>query len=293
MEWMQTMKKTIRYLENHILEDDYDVSKELGISSYYLQKGFRIITGYSMNEYVRNRRLYLAALEIIEDKDKVIDIAYKYGYETPESFSKAFSRFHGVSPMQLKKDSSQLHVFLPLKISIEIQGGNEMDFIVEKMDGFKVIGFESEVSYDTSYQDIPKLWQDFHQKYLNCLMTKHSENEIEETILKCHIGMFGICVDASEGKGHFKYLIAGMYNGEDIPEGMVTYEFPDLTWAKFLSIGQLPTALQAVNTKIFKEWLPGNPDYDIAMSANIEYYSLGNPESSHYESAIWIPVKSK
>ena len=98
MEWTESLRGAIAYMERHLYEDigADDVAEEVHISSYYLQKGFRIMTGYSIGEYIRWRRLYLAALDVISGEEKVIDLAYKYGYETPESFTKAFSRFHGI-----------------------------------------------------------------------------------------------------------------------------------------------------------------------------------------------------
>lgn len=296
MEWTESIRKVIGYLEEHLLDvdGDFNAAAEVGISQFYLQKGFRVMTGYSMAEYVRSRRLYLAALDIIADKEKVIDLSLKYGYDTPESFTKSFSRFHGVTPMQLRKDPSKLHVFLPLKIKIEIQGGNEMDYIVEKMENFKIIGLEREFSFDSSYEQIPKYWDEVCGKYLRRLMkTGKPENEFEETLLQCHVGLFGVCIHDSDKSDKFRYLIAGIWQGETVPEGMITYEFPDMEWAKFLCKGPLPGALQSVNTKIFREWLPGNPQYEIAMEANVEWYSEGDTQATDYESAIWIPVKRK
>ncbi|MBP3476917.1 MAG: AraC family transcriptional regulator [Lachnospiraceae bacterium] len=296
MEWTECIKKTIACLEAHLLDVDeaYDVAADVGMSSFYLQKGFRIMTGYTMAEYVRNRRLYLAALEILTDKDKVIDIALKYGYDTPESFSKAFSRFHGVSPMQLRKDTSKLRVFLPLKIKIEVQGGNDMDYIVEKEKAFKVVGFEKEFFMDAAYTEIPKFWDEFCARYMAKLMrTGKPEGDIEEAICKHHVGLFGICIDDIGKGGRFRYMIAGPYAGGEIPEGLSLYEIPELEWVKFLCKGPLPGALQSVNTKIYNEWLPGNSEYEIAAGIDIEWYSEGNPQSLDYESAIWIPVKRK
>lgn len=296
MEWTECIKKTIQCLETHLLDGDetYHVAAEVGVSAFYLQKGFRIMTGYSMAEYVRNRRLYLAALEIIADKEKIIDIALKYGYDTPEGFSKAFSRFHGVSPMQLRKDTSKLHVFLPLKIKIEVQGGNELDYTVEKEKSFKVVGFEREFSIDSSYADIPKFWDEFRVRYMAKFMrTGQPEGETEETIWNCHVGMYGICIDDIGEDGRFRYMIAGPYTEGKIPKGMSLYEIPELEWVKFMCKGPMPGALQSVNSKIYNEWLPGNTEFEIAMGIDIEWYSESDPQSLDYESAIWIPVKRK
>lgn len=296
MEWTETIRTSIEYMEHHLLDQIIaeDVAKEVQVSSFYLQKGFKFMTGYSIAEYIRNRRLYLAALDVLSGKDKIIEIAYKYWYDTPESFTKAFTRFHGLSPMQLKKTPSSMNVFLPLKISIIIQGGNDMDYVVEKMKGFKIIGFEKVFSFDSSYEEIPKFWDEFCEKYCGPqLMKNQSKGAIEETICNCCVGEFGVCIDDTGKEGTFRYLIAGTYTEGEVPEGMVTYEFPDMEWAKFTCKGPMPGALQSVNTKVFKEWLPGNHDYEITMGANIEWYSKGDPQSVDYESGIWIPVKTK
>ena len=295
MEWITSVKKAIKYMDEHLMEPKCaeNVANEVAISSFYLQKGFKIVTGCSVTEYIKNRRLYLAALDVIADKEKVIDLAFKYGYETPESFTKAFSRFHGVSPMQLKKDSSKIKVFLPLKIKITIQGGNDMDYVVEKMKCFKVIGFEREFDYDNSYKEIPEFWDEFCQKYMTPLKKGELQGEVAETICNCNIGEYGVCIDDTGTEGKFRYLIAGIYTGGEVPQGMSVYEFPGLEWAKFSCKGPMPGSLQTINTKIFNEWLPGNDEYEIAMGANIEWYSKGDGSDMDYESAIWLPIKRK
>ena len=291
MEWTESLKRSINFMENHLLEDisPDDVAAEVHISSFYLQKGFSIMTGYSIGEYIRYRRLYLAALDVIAGSAKVIDLAYRYGYDTPESFTKAFSRFHGVSPAQMKKTFNKIHTFLPLKITVSVQGGNDMDYAVEKMNVFSVIGYEYEVRYDDSYQTIPKLWDQF------CEHSDHGDNspEVQQAIDICKIGEFGICIDDNPGGDTFHYLIVGHYNGGPVPEGMKVFEIPAAEWAKFHCTGPLPGSLQAVNTKIFKEWLPGNPDYEFSMNMNIEWYSMSDCSQPDYESEIWIPVKRK
>ncbi len=296
MEWTESLKFVISYIEKHILEEINinKISNEVHISPFYLQKGFSIITGYTIGEYIRYRRLYLAAFEVISGNEKIIDIAYKYGYDTPESFTKAFRRFHGVSPAQMKKCPVKIKTFLPLKISISISGGNEMDYIVERMKGFKVIGFEREISFDSGYSEIPKFWNEFCEKYMKPLQnSENPQTPEEQTIADCRIGEYGVCIDDIGKDGKFRYLIAGTYRGGDVPDGMTVYELPDMEWAKFKCIGPMPEALQSVNTAVFRDWLPNNPNYKIAMGVNIEYYFMGDTSSPDYESAIWVPVERK
>ena len=297
MDWTENLRSAIAYMEQNLLEDINadDVAESVHVSSFYLQKGFSIMTGYSIGEYIRSRRLYLAALDVVSGQEKIIDIAYKYGYETPESFTKAFTRFHGVSPAQIKKDTNKIKPFLPLKVIVEIKGGTDMDVTVERMEGFQLIGFEKVFETADAYEKIPVFWGEFRDKYLLPLLYygKQPENAVEETIRNCSVGEFGVSIDDLGEKGKFRYLIAGRYTGGEVPEGMSVFEFPDMDWAKFRCVGSMPGALQSVNTKVFREWLPGNPDYEVAMYANIEWYTPGDMSSNDYESGIWLPVKRK
>lgn len=291
MEWIGSLKLAINYMEKHLLENISadEVANAVYMSPFYFQKGFKIMTGYSVGEYIRYRRLYMAALEAISQNEKIIDLAYKYGYDTPESFTKAFSRFHGVSPKQMQGDAKKIKTFLPLRINVSVKGGNDMDYVVEKMEEMKVIGYERNFSYETSYKEIPKFWDEF---CADCTNGKNDE-QIQAISEECMIGEFGICIEDNSKEKEFLYMIAGKYNGNNVPQGMKIFEIPALEWAKFKCTGPMPGSLQAVNTQIFKEWLPGNPDYEIATGMNIEWYSKGDCSAIDYESEIWIPVKKK
>lgn len=297
MEWTETLRRTIDYLEAHLLENGAaeGAARAVHLSPLYLQRGFKLVTGYSMGEYLRNRRLYLAGLEAIAGREKIIDLAYRYGYDTPESFSKAFSRFHGVSPAQLRQSPEHLIPFLPLKITLSIRGGQGMDFIVEKLENFQLIGMEREFSPETSYREIPKFWDEFRKAHCAPLWAgKPPETALEKAIRECNIGEFGVCIDDCASPGRFRYLIAGKYDGREIPEGLTVCTLPELDWARFRCSGPMPEALQSVNTKIFQEWLPGNPEYEIAWGANVEWYSVEKEITApDYESEIWIPVRHR
>lgn len=289
MEWTETIRAAIDYMENHLLEEIRiaEIAEAVSMSPFYLQKGFHFMTGYTMVEYIRNRRLYQAALDVIAGKEKIIDLAFRYGYDTPESFTKAFTRFHGISPTQMKKGNRTIQVFLPLKIQITIQGGNAMEYTIEKMESFQVIGFERRFNNETSYREIPKFWDEMMGD--NASIT----NQQRKISAQYNIGEYGVCIDDIPGGKEFRYLIAGKYEGGEITDGMTVYTFPEMEWAKFPCRGRLPGALQSVNTKIFNEWLPGNHEWEIALPANMEWYACGESDAADYQSAIWIPVKKK
>jgi len=298
MEWLSCIKNAIDYMENNLLtiERAEDVAKYLNISTLYLQRGFQIITGYNIGEYIRNRRLYLAAVQLAGCGEKIIDVALEYGYDAPESFTKAFTRFHGATPSEIRKDRTRIKTFLPLRVHIIIQGGYGMDYVVEKMAAFQVIGFSKEILFDTAYAEIPKFWDEIREKFCSksLLVGNTHMNEVEQAFYDNHIGDFGICIDDIEKDGMFHYMIAGKYAGGNVPKEMELYKIPATLWAKFKCVGALPSAIQTVNTQIWNEWLPGNKEYELDGKVNIEWYSnYGNTQSADYQSAIWLPVKSK
>lgn len=296
MEWLTCIKSSIDYIETNLLEIKSidEVAASCYVSSFYLQQGFQILTGYSIGEYIRSRKLYLAALDLINTEEKVIDIAFKYGYETHESFSKAFKRFHGFSPSQVKNKRNYIHKYEPLTINVSIHGGNvmELKYKITTLFPLKLIGFMKEFDFETPYKEIPLFWDEICEKFANNIYAGNEpSNDYEKAIIDNCIGEFGVCYECKNGK--FKYLIAGKYAGGKIPEGMVVYEFPRSTWAIFDCIGPCPEALQSLNTKIFKEWLPLNKEYELSGDGNIEWYDCVNGEKtdSDYRTQIWIPVK--
>jgi AraC family transcriptional regulator len=170
-----------------------------------------------------------------------------------------------------------------------------MDYKIVPMFRLKLIGFERIFNIETSQKKIPKFWDEICEKYANNVYAgKEPANPCEKAIADNCIGEYGVCIDDMDG-GRFRYLIAGRYTGGELPDGMVLYEFPRGEWAVFNCVGPMPDALQNVNTYIFKEWLPGNPDFEICGNANVEWYDCVNGEKTDpdYHSAIWIPVRRK
>lgn len=296
MEWLACIRQAIGYMEDHLTDgiDLEDVAGAVHLSPFFLQRGFSLMTGYGVGEYLRSRRLYEAALLLRNGGEKVIDVALRCGYETPESFTKAFARFHGATPTQVREGAA-FRTFLPLTIQLSIQGGNAMDYKITPMFPFKVIGFQKEFDYETSYAEIPRFWDEICEKYAYPVYAGNEPaNPYEQALVDNCIGEYGVCIDDIPG-GKFRYLIAGKYTGGPVPEGMVLYEFPRGEWAVFNCVGPNPQTLQSVNTRIFREWLPGNADYELSGVATVEWYDCvnGEPTDPDYHSAIWVPVKRR
>lgn len=164
-----------------------------------------------------------------------------------------------------------------------------MDYQIEKMDAWKVIGVSRRFSTESSYQEIPKFWDE----HFALCGSQGYRDEVMQALETYNVGEFAICIDDSPESGTFRYMIAGPYSGGPVPDGLEVYELPQATWAKFRCIGPLPGSLQSVNTEIFQQWLPGNPKYEMAGTYNIEWYSCGDTGSADYESGIWMPVREK
>lgn len=130
MEWIAAIQRAISYMEEYLLEEiNYeDVARQVHTSSYEFHRAFSFLSGMTANAYIRNRRLSLAGKEVVETSAKITDIALKYGYETSESFTKAFTRFHGVAPKYAREAGAKLVLFNPLVIKITVEGGKSMDY---------------------------------------------------------------------------------------------------------------------------------------------------------------------
>ena len=286
MEWITGIQNAVNYIENHITEDlDYDIiAKHAACSNFYFQRIFGILCGITLGEYIRSRRLTLAGSELSATDEKVIDIALKYGYESPESFARAFSRFHGITPSEAKRDGSRLKSFSRLSVQIILKGGNIMDYRIVEKEAFKVIEkVETHSIVDSvNVNTIPEFWERAHKDgTINTLLEA-----------SCKDGyIFGICYgNMPTDSKTFDYAI-GAACGEDCiaPEGYRINEIPARTWAVFECRGAMPDAIQELWHKICSEFFPTS-GYKPTYEMDIEAYTEGDMGSSDYRSEIWVPV---
>ena len=285
MDWTNAIQNAVDYIEKNITADITveDVAEHVFFSPFYFQKGFSMLCGFSVSEYIRNRRLALAGVDLASADEKIIDIALKYGYDSPDSFTRAFTRFHGASPSAVRKGEVMIRTFAPLKLEISLKGGYIMNYKIEKKESFTVLGVSRTFDYETCKKEIPEFW------------SEHYASGGGKNVL----GMLGVNIDCEMGHSSFEYLIADFYeDNREIPEGCVVKIIPEFTWAVFSCDGPMPEALQDVNQKIFSEWLPAIREYEFAAGFCIEMYDdpsrypKGNRDEN-YHSEIWIPVKKK
>ncbi len=285
MDWTEAIGKAITFIEEHIMEDLSvgEIAKQVCISPFYFQKGFSLLCGFTVSEYIRKRRLALAGAELVSTDVKVIDAALKYGYDSPDSFTKAFTRFHGITPGMVRKEGATLRAFAPLKINLTLKGGYLMDYKIMQKDSFTVVGALKMFQYQNAHEEVPVFWKE------------HFASENGKNIC----GMYGINHDEAMAGDVFEYMIADNYDPtKEVPEGFVTKVIPAYTWAVFPCKGAMPDTLQATNTKIFSEWLPACREYEIAAGYCIELYDDAEKyengiNDENYYSELWIPVKKK
>ncbi len=286
MDLVSSLQHALSYIEEHIRDDDLgmqSIAASSRASPGELQKIFSVVTGMSVAEYIRCRRLYLAALDI-NSGTRVIDSALDYGYESPDSFTKAFSRFHGCNPREIKDDASKIKVFLPFSISISVDGGSSLNPEISPMPSFTLVGVSYEYTYANAKKMIPGFWQDFY--------SQKRSSRTYDFIRANGIGSYGICNDCRDESG--TYVIAGQYRGGKIPEGFSLVEVPQLTWAKFRCTGPVPSAIQSMNSTIYRNWLATNGTYDLDGTLDIEWYSPeGAMSDLDYRSEIWLPVRKR
>ena len=271
--WIEGFQASIDYIEDNLTEelDIGKIAKIAALSPFYYQRIFGAMCGMTVGEYIRARRMTMAAQELAGSDCKVIDIAMKYGYDSPDSFAKAFQRFHGINPAQARETGASLRSFAPLHIKITLEGGNMLDYKIVEKAPFTVVGVKKRFSAETSYKEIPKFWDEWMS---------------DRKGLK---GMFGLCTDM-DGKT-FDYWIADLYlPWEEIPEDCFTYPVPGGYWALFRCEGPLPDSMQKVNTQIWSEWLPSLKGYTFAGNYSLEFYLPPAKNPADTVSYIGIPL---
>jgi AraC family transcriptional regulator len=250
MDFIQNLHRAIDFIEEHILEQiTYeDVAKHLFISSYHFHRTFSLVTGITANEYIRNRRLSMAGQEISMSNAKVIDVALKYGYDSPESFTKAFTRFHGITPNVARRAGMKLKSFNRLLIKIKLEGGTVMDYRIEKREGFKLLAkvakFRNESISEEGNTEIPDFWKQCGENgTFDILKQNTSKHDI-----------YGACAPISKESTHFGYGIGMEFTGGSVPKGYNIWEIKPTLWAVFKCTGETGDCIGETRGKSFQSF---------------------------------------
>lgn len=274
---IHAFNRTIDYIES-VLTDEIDEKKIAHLSGYSYPmfcRIFSILANYPLSEYVRLRKLTNAAIDLREGTERVIDIACKYGYESADAFTSAFKKFHKYTPSEVR-NGAVFKVFSPIRLSLTIQGGKNMDITIEKKDAFKIAGLKA-VGIENS--KCPDIWDTLFQKY--------SDEELE----KLGSGQaYGTCYEPSN-KNTINYMAA--YDVKDVERakelGLDILEVPEAEYAVVKLKGAVPSCIHKGWKYVVEIFLP-EQGYKHAGTPDFEVYKDGDMDSPEYEMELWVPI---
>ncbi|URN82749.1 AraC family transcriptional regulator [Acetobacterium wieringae] len=288
MDSLSSMNNALTYIESHLTEviDFKELSKIALCSEYHFKRMFSFLSGISLSEYIRRRRLTLAALELKDSNLRIIDIAMKYEYGSADSFSRAFYSVHGILPSEARNESAQIKAFPRMTFQLSIQGGCEMNYRIVEKEPFRLVGYKKRVPMVFSGVN-PEITKMYELLTSEVIVQLKSLSNIEPA------GMISASTNFSEGRMEEKGEL-DHYIGVATPSNDAGYfdklEVESNTWAVFESIGPFPETLQNIWGRIYSEWFPSS-GYESVNGPEIlwnESIDLHNPK---YRSEIWIPVK--
>ncbi|MCB8814691.1 effector binding domain-containing protein [Desulfosporosinus sp. SRJS8] len=249
-------------------------------STFHFQRMYHMITGVTIAEYMRRRRLTLAAQDILSGK-KIIDVAYRYGYETPEAFTKAFGKMHGISPSAARELGANLKAYPKLSFHISIKGDKDMNYKIVDKGIFTVVGKQRRITMvdGENFIQVPAFWDD-------CI----KDGSYEWISSKAgKLGLLGISKDF--GKDEFNYIVGVEEIKDTLPKGYVSANIPAATWAVFESVGALPETLTDIIRRIYSEWFPATGYQHDLCTPVLEVYPEGDKFSPDYRCEYWVPLK--
>ncbi len=281
MEWVEKLNQSMDYIEQNLTKElDYEqLGRVACCSSYHFQRMFTYMAGMTLSEYVRRRKMSLAAEDLLSGEEKIIDLALKYGYASPTAFTRAFESIHGASPTAVRSERLSVKTFPPIRFHISVSGGQEMSYRIEKKPAFRIVGISAalEQELEKNFKCVPELWQRAAMDGTVARLAGMMDTPV--------MGLLGVsaCGDAEQ----WKYFVAVASTRP--AEGFEEYKVPACTWAVFPGEGT-NLAIQELERRIITEWLPGS-GYEYADAPDVEVYLNPDPENAKFE--VWIPVVKK
>ncbi|MEW9122488.1 MAG: AraC family transcriptional regulator [Thermotaleaceae bacterium] len=290
MDSLKRMNAALSYIEENLTNEiDFKEIARLALcSEYHFQRVFSFLAGVTLSEYIRRRRLTLAAFELSNSNTRVIDAAIKYGYGSSDSFARAFQALHGITPSEAKNNSKSLKAYPAMTFQLSIRGGSEMNYRIEEKEGFRIVGIKKRVPiiFEGVNPEIASMWERLNGELIDKL--KELSN-VEP------LGLLSASTNFSEGRmeerGELDHYI-GVATTRTCTDNLAQLEVPPSTWAVFEAIGPFPDALQDTWGRIYSEWFPSS-NYEIAEGPEILWNEDKDLTSPNFKSEIWIPILKK
>lgn len=286
---LRRMNEAMDYIDSHITEelDETKIEQITGTSIYHFRRLFSLLAGVTLGEYIRNRKLSNATFDLLHEGMSVTEVAFKYGYESVDGFSRAFKQWAGISPSEVNQEVN-LKAFPKLSFQLTIQGGTDMDYRIEDKDAFKIVGVSKRVplQFEGENQLINKLAQNITEEQ-RVKMRSYANVEPFQVVN----ASYNFDENRMEEKGSLDHMIGVMTTIESDFKGFDVIEVPALTWAKFSCRGEFPKVMQETWGKIFSEWLPSS-NYELVEAPEISFTKDLSDLDNVY-SEIWVAVKKK
>ncbi|OIB03944.1 AraC family transcriptional regulator [Paenibacillus sp. LC231] len=283
MDWLTRMNRALDYIETN-LSGEIDLTKiasQACCSSYQFQRMFSFITDVTLAEYIRRRRLTLAAIDLLNSDTKVIDIAIKYGYESPVSFARAFQSMHGVNPTTARQEGVALKAYPRLTFLISIKGVEAMNYRIETKESFQVFGIERvfQTSGDGDGPSTPGgLWQQCHANGEVERLTANA-GELPVYLSKDMYKVHAVCSYRKTENDTFPYMLCSFKSDSSKTDGYLEITIPSLTWAIFPSElftwDQFNDSIESLYHRFYSEWLP-TAGYEQVAGMEFEVYGGRN-----------------
>lgn len=281
MEWIERLNRAMNYIEENLKEDvDYEeLGKIACCSSYHFQRMFAYMADVPLSEYIRRRKMSLAAVDLQNGEEKIIDVALRYGYQSPTAFNRAFQSVHGIAPSLIKQEGTFIKSYPPMQFQIMIKGVDEMNYRIEKKEEFRIVGVSQplEKEIEKNFENVPKMWQRATTDGTIPRLFEKMNGEIK--------GLLGVSACNDLEKWSYYIAVTSTQEKEDFEE----YVIPAATWAVFEGEG-MSSVIQELEKRIVLEWLPTS-GYEYANAPDMEVYLSPDPEHAKFE--IWIPVVRK
>lgn len=289
MEALKQLNLAMRYIEAHLADDiDFQKVSQLACcSEYHFRRMFSFLSGMSLSEYIRHRRLSQAALELRQSNIKVIDLALKYGYESADAFSRAFQGLHGMTPTEARTQGVPLKAVPPMTFQLTIQGGHEMEYRIIEKEAFYIVGLKERVSlqYEGVNPEIAAMWASLTEDMIAELK---GLSNVEPR------GLISASVNFAEGRAEGSHLdqYIGVATQKPHDDKWQVLSVPASTWGVFTARGKFPDELQRIWGRIYAEWFAMS-GYEVSEGPEILWNESKDTSLPDYHSEIWIPVIKK
>jgi len=281
MEWVERLNQSMQYIEEHLTQElDYEQLGRIACcSTYHFQRMFTYMAGVTLSEYIRRRKMSLAAVDLQSGREKIIDIAQKYGYNSPTAFNRAFQGVHGIAPSAVRGEGVSVKSFPPITFAITVKGAEELQYRVETKEAFRIVGVSAPLygEIEDNFMVVPRLWQS--------AVSDGTMEKLAGMMDTPPMGLLG--VSACDDQEQWKYFIA--VSTSKNKEAFEEYTVPAATWAIFVGSGT-NLSVQELERRIIMEWLPTS-GYEYDNAPDIEVYLNPDPKNAQFE--VWIPVTKK